>query len=82
MFEIYSKDNCILCTKIKELITYRGCEYIEKNTSTGEFTKQEIQDRVGPDKKINFVPQIFFHGKYVGGYLEALEFIAFDKFKN
>lgn len=80
IFEIYSKDNCIYCTKIKELITYRGCEYIEKNISGGEFTKQDIQDRVGPEKKINVVPQIFFDGKYIGGYMEALEFIAFDRF--
>ncbi len=79
-FEIYSKNDCIYCTKIKELITYRGCKYVEKNTSGGEYTKQEIQDRVGPEKKINVVPQIFFNGKYIGGYMEALEFIAFDKF--
>lgn len=79
MFEIYSKDNCIYCTKIKELLGFHGIEYVEKNTSTGEYTKEEIQERVGPDKKINVVPQIFFNGEYLGGYLETVEFVAYDK---
>lgn len=80
MFEIYSKDNCDYCTKIKKLLTHRGLKYIEKNTSAGQYTKQEIQDRVGQNKKINFVPQIFYNNEYIGGYLETLEFVAFDKF--
>lgn len=76
--EVYSKDNCIYCTKIKDLLHFSGLEYEEKSLSSG-YTKEEIQERVGSDKKINTVPQVFVDGEYLGGYLEVVEFIAYDK---
>lgn len=76
--EIYSKNDCIYCTKIKDLLAFHNVKYTEKSLSQG-FTKEEIQERVGELKKINTVPQIFVNGEYLGGYLETVEFIAFDK---
>lgn len=77
-FEVYSKDNCIYCTKIKDLLNHHGLSYEEKSLSAG-FTKEEIQERVGEDKKINTVPQVFVDGNYLGGYLDVVEFLAYDK---
>lgn len=77
-FEVYSKDNCIYCTKIKELLTFHGLSYEEKSLSAG-YTKEDIQARIEGDKKINTVPQVFANGAYVGGYLEVVEFIAYDR---
>lgn len=77
-FEIYSKENCIYCTKIKDLLTFHGITYEEKSLSAG-YTKEDIQARVEGDKKINTVPQVFVNNEYLGGYLEVVEFIAYDK---
>jgi len=84
MFEIYSKNGCDYCTKIKELFRFHSIEYVERNLSdpNGSYTKEQIQERVGDIKKINTVPQVFFNDKYLGGYLETVEFIAYDKYKN
>lgn len=76
--EIYSKNNCDYCTKIKDLLKFHDIDYIEKNVSEG-YTKEEIQERVGPDKKINVVPQVFIDGQYLGGYVDFIEFVAYDK---
>lgn len=76
--EIYSKENCSYCTKAKELMRFHGIKYTENSLNAGH-TKEEIQERVGEEKKINVVPQIFVDGKYLGGYVELVEFIAYDK---
>lgn len=77
-FEVYSKDNCIYCTKIKELLVHHGLKYEEKSLSNG-YTKEDIQTRVGDAKTINTVPQVFVNNEYLGGYLEVVEFIAYDR---
>lgn len=77
-FEVYSKENCIYCTKIKELLTFHGIAYEEKSLSAG-YTKEDIQARVTADKKINTVPQVFVNNEYLGGYLEVVEFFAYDR---
>ena len=76
--EIYSKDNCDYCTKIKNLAKFHGLNYEEKNLSSG-YTKEEIQERVGEAKKINVVPQVFIDNEYLGGYIDFVEFVAYDK---
>lgn len=79
MFEIYSKNDCSYCTKIKDLFKFHNVEYRELNLSTGDATKESIQARVGDIKKINTVPQVFHDGAFIGGYLEIVEYIAYDK---
>lgn len=78
--EIYSKNGCGYCEKLKTLFEFHHIEYEEKTLNAGH-TKEEIQERVGDIKKINTVPQVFVDGVYVGGYLETVEFIAYDKYK-
>lgn len=80
-FEVYSKDNCIYCTKIKDLLAFHGVVSVELSLSQGH-TKEEIQERAGDDVKINTVPQVFVDGKYLGGYLQVVEFFAYDKHIN
>lgn len=79
MIEIYSKDNCSYCILLKKLFAHHHLEYTEMSLTDGAHTKDEIQERVGDLKKINTVPQVFIRGEYLGGYLETLEFIAYDK---
>jgi thioredoxin reductase (NADPH) len=78
MFEIYSKNDCSYCIKIKDLFKFHKLEYREINLSNGDATKDDIQTRVGTYKKINTVPQVFHNDAYVGGYLETVEYIAYD----
>jgi thioredoxin reductase (NADPH) len=77
-YEIYSKDNCSYCDRVKDLFKFHNIPYEEKNLSNG-YSKEEIQARVGDEKKINTVPQIFVNGEYLGGFLEIVEFFAYDK---
>lgn len=76
MFEIYSKENCVYCTKIKDIFSFHNVQYVEKSLSDG-YTKEEIQARVGEDKKINTVPQVFLDGKHIGGYIDVLEYFVY-----
>jgi len=78
MFEIYSRNDCIYCTKFKDLLRHYDLEYTEY-TIGDEHTKESIQKRAGADKKINTIPQVFFDGEHLGGYIEGVEFIAYGK---
>ena len=75
MIEIYTKNNCIYCTKAKNILKKRGVTYIETTVSSPE-DKQALQDRVGEEKKINVVPQFFKDGNFLGGYIDFLEYFA------
>lgn len=77
MFEIYSKPDCVYCTKIKDIFSFHNVSYEEKSLADGH-TKEEIQERV-PEKKINTVPQVFLDGKHLGGYIDVLEYFVFKK---
>lgn len=79
--EIYSKKDCSYCTRIKDLFDFHNIQYSELILGEGH-TREEIQERVGNIKKINVVPQLFVNNEYVGGYLEAVEFVAYDKHMN
>lgn len=76
--EVYSKDNCDYCTKIKALFDFHGLVY-ESLVIGDEHTKESIQERVGDVKKINTVPQVFVNDEYIGGYLEAVLWVAYDR---
>ena len=77
--EIYSKNDCNYCTLIKDLFNFHKNSYIEYNLSDGNVSKDDIQERVGDLKKINTVPQVFIDGEFIGGYLDILNYYAYDK---
>lgn len=77
--EIYTKNDCNYCTLIKNLFDHHGIRYTVLNVSIGEATKEEIQERAGPEVKINTVPQVFLDDKYLGGYIQVLEYLAYDR---
>lgn len=70
---IYSKNNCVFCTKAKELVKNLGLEYIEKNLEK-DFNydfKKLIKD-IG--KKVMSMPQIKINNELIGGYNQLLEY--------
>lgn len=76
--EIYTKKDCVYCVRLKELFNFHGIGYIELEIGNG-YTREEIQERVGEVKKINVVPQLFVNDEYIGGYLEGVLWIAYDR---
>lgn len=62
---IWSKDNCPFCIKAKEMLTAKNIAFEERNLSSGEWTRKQLLEAV-PNART--VPQIWLHGKYIGGY--------------
>jgi glutaredoxin 3 len=64
MVEIYSKEDCIWCLRAKRLAERYALDYREIDV-TDLPNLSELKSRV-PDVKT--VPQIFWHGRHIGGY--------------
>lgn len=62
---VWSKDNCIYCTKAKDYLKKKGINIEERNVQSGDWTMTQLQEAV-PNARA--FPQIFIDGKYVGSY--------------
>jgi len=62
---IWSKNNCILCTKAKNLLEKKGINYEERNIEGPDWTPEQFFEAV-PNART--FPQIYIDGKYIGGY--------------
>ena len=70
---IYSKNNCVFCTKAKHLVKTLGLEYTEKKME--EFdSPQAMLEVIG--KQVRTMPQIKIDGKLIGGYNQLVEYFA------
>tara|TARA_X000000368_G_scaffold332954_1_gene270191 strand:+ start:12096 stop:12365 length:270 start_codon:yes stop_codon:yes gene_type:complete len=72
---IYSKNNCVFCTKAKELVKNLGLEYEEKNLEK-DFDSNPVKLIEDIGKKVMSMPQIKIDGKLVGGYNQLLEYFV------
>jgi glutaredoxin 3 len=70
---IYSKQNCIFCTKAKNLVKKLGLEYTEKKMEDFESTEAMLED-IG--KQVRTMPQIKIDNKLIGGYNQLVEHFA------
>tara|TARA_B100001964_G_scaffold241411_1_gene313757 strand:- start:1231 stop:1515 length:285 start_codon:yes stop_codon:yes gene_type:complete len=70
---IYSKNNCLYCTKAKALLKGLGLEYQVKRLEEFASVDDMIKD-IG--KKVRAMPQIKIDGKIVGGYNQLIEYFA------
>ena len=72
---VYSKNNCIFCTKAKTLLKNLGLEYEEKSLEKdfGSDPSKLIED-IG--KNVRTMPQIKIDGVLVGGYNQLIEHMA------
>ena len=71
--EIFSKPDCIYCTKSKNLLEGLGLEYSENSINDYE-NKEQFLKAIG--KKVKTVPQIKINNKLVGGYNQLLEYFT------
>ena len=70
---IYSKNNCVFCTKAKHLVKTLGLEYTEKKMEEFDSPQAMLED-IG--KQVRTMPQIQIDGKLVGGYNQLVEYVA------
>lgn len=70
---VYSKTNCVYCTKAKALIKGLGLEYEEKKMESFDSVDAMLKD-IG--KKVMSMPQIKIDGKLVGGYNQLIEYFV------
>ena len=62
---VWSKDDCIYCTKAKDYLKKKGINIEERNVQSGDWTMTQMQEVI-PNARA--FPQIFIDGKYVGSY--------------
>ena len=70
---VYSKNNCVFCSKAKSLLTNLGLEYQEKSLEKdfGSDPSKLIED-IG--KNVRTMPQIKIDGELIGGYHQLVEY--------
>lgn len=67
---VYGKDNCPFCAQAKDELEMRGIQFDYVNIEEIGKTAAEVTGR-----KVKTVPQIYFEGKYIGGYEELMTFL-------
>ena len=67
---IYSKTNCVYCTKAKNLVNNLGLDYTEKKLEEFESVEKMLED-IG--KQVRQMPQIKIDDELIGGYNQLVE---------
>lgn len=70
MIEIYGAPWCAYCQKAKALVEERELPFVYKDVENAEF-KEELKEKI-PEHVRPTIPQIWWHGRYVGGYTELV----------
>ena len=65
--EIYTKAFCPYCARAMKLLSSKNVEVEEFDITMGGPKRAEMLDRANGQRT---VPQIFIHGRHVGGYDE------------
>ena len=77
---VYTKNNCLYCSKAKALIKGLGYSFIEKNFETDFKSIEDLFKELG--KTVRTMPQIKIDGELIGGYNKLVEFFADRKLVN
>lgn len=72
-FVIFSKENCIWCSNVKNLLDSEGYGYfiwdIEHNSLAKEFLVES---------GLKTVPQVYYNGHYIGGFTALENFLGIN----
>ena len=68
---IYSKTNCVYCTKAKGLLDKLRLDYTEKKLEEFDSVEKLLED-IG--KQVRQMPQIKINGDLIGGYNQLVEY--------
>ena len=70
---IYSKTNCVYCTKAKNLVKNLGLEYTEKSLEKDfDSDPNKMLEDIG--KNVRQMPQIKIDDELIGGYNQLVEY--------
>jgi glutaredoxin len=69
---IWSKNNCVYCTKAKDYLKRKDIQVEERNVQSGDWTMTQMQEAI-PNARA--FPQIFIDGKYVGSYDKMMSYV-------
>ena len=69
---IYSKTNCVYCTKAKNLVNNLGLDYTEKSLEK-DFNGDPSKMLEDIGKPVRQMPQIKIDVKLIGGYNQLVE---------
>lgn len=73
--ELYSKPNCVFCTKAKMLLDQREIPYLLHDAvALRESLIERVTNDTGNAPKT--LPQIYIDGRHIGGYTELAAFLA------
>ena len=70
MYKVFSKDNCVYCTKSKTLLNNLKLPY-EEHKLSASFTPDKMFEMIG--KQVRSMPQIMHGDKLIGGYTDLRE---------
>jgi len=70
--EVYSRKNCVFCTKVKAWFSSRGIPYVEHDVTQGEDFSR-MQQRLPEARSI---PQIVIEGYLIGGFETLMQYEA------
>jgi len=72
MFTLYTKDNCSLCDKAKNLLRSMGIPF-ETYKLGEDITREQLLAKVPTARTM---PQVFKDGQSIGGYTELQQMLA------
>jgi glutaredoxin 3 len=72
MFTLYTKDNCPMCDKAKNLLTQQGISFTALKLGT-DISREELLAKI-PNART--MPQILKDGQVIGGFTELKQMLA------
>ena len=72
---VFSKNNCVYCTKAKALLKGLGLEFEEKSLEK-DFGSDPTKLIEAIGKNVRTMPQIKIDDKLIGGYNQLIEYFA------
>ena len=76
---VWSKNNCIYCSKAKAVLDQKGLVYEERNVEGSDWTPEQFFKAV-PSGTRTF-PQIYIDEKYIGSYDNMMTFWTIGELK-
>tara|TARA_B110000977_G_C10859757_1_gene409259 strand:+ start:317 stop:565 length:249 start_codon:yes stop_codon:yes gene_type:complete len=69
---VWSKNNCMYCSKAKAILDQKGIDYEERNVEGPDWTPEQFFESVPAGTRT--FPQIYIDGKYIGSYDNMMTF--------
>lgn len=74
IFYIYTKEGCIFCDQIKQVLSLKGFKYEERKLQE-DYNIDEFKQRF----KSNKFPQVVYENENLGGCIETIKYLKSNK---